>query len=329
MKYVSIFSVTLKSAMTPSFIGLMATTLPGVRPSISFASRPTATTSPLDLFIATIEGSLTTMPLPCANTSVFAVPRSMARSEEKRLNTDLMLKPFLFIPTSPYREKVSAAGPAIALTTSRPVTTSIVSGHHDQRKGAGVSTSELLLRNHDGHLLHRRPTSAIRPDNRNGVLSRIERLGEMTECSIRSDVRHRLTIHDQRRTRFCPAHDLRHVPVQLGCVNLEQHRLRLALRDEHKLENLTHFTGLFFPIRRRDIPEVVAGVEPGDFRGRSADLGFLHGLREHRRGADPQRIGYGILNGLPFEANRRDLRIFRYDRCEVQRLDELGRRQHV
>ena len=91
MKYVSIFSVTLKSAMTPSFIGLIATTLPGVRPSISFASRPTATTSPLDLLMATIEGSLTTMPLPCANTSVLAVPRSMARSEENRLNTDLML----------------------------------------------------------------------------------------------------------------------------------------------------------------------------------------------------------------------------------------------
>src|SRR5437870_9043289 len=59
MKYVSIFSVTLKSAMTPSFIGLMATTLPGVRPSISLASRPTATTSPVALLMATIEGSFT------------------------------------------------------------------------------------------------------------------------------------------------------------------------------------------------------------------------------------------------------------------------------
>src|SRR6266702_3982104 len=32
MKYVSIFSVTLKSAMTPSFMGLMATTLLGRTP---------------------------------------------------------------------------------------------------------------------------------------------------------------------------------------------------------------------------------------------------------------------------------------------------------
>ena len=87
----SIFSVTLKSAITPSFIGLMATTFPGVRPSISLASRPTATTSPLFLLMATIEGSFTTMPLLRANTSVLAVPKSMARSEEKRLKTDRKL----------------------------------------------------------------------------------------------------------------------------------------------------------------------------------------------------------------------------------------------
>ena len=91
IKYVSIFSVSLKSAITPSFIGLMATTFPGVRPSISFAFRPTATASPLTLLIATIDGSFTTMPLPCKNTSVFEVPRSMARSDENKLNTDLML----------------------------------------------------------------------------------------------------------------------------------------------------------------------------------------------------------------------------------------------
>ena len=83
--------MTLKSAITPSFIGLIATTLPGVRPSMSFASRPTATTSPLFLLIATIEGSFTTIPLPRANTSVFAVPKSMARSDENKLNTDRML----------------------------------------------------------------------------------------------------------------------------------------------------------------------------------------------------------------------------------------------
>src|SRR5579862_3630879 len=84
-------SVTLKSAMTPSFMGLMATMLPGVRPSISLASLPTASTSPVFLLMATMEGSFTTMPLPRAYTSVLAVPRSMARSLEKILNSDLRL----------------------------------------------------------------------------------------------------------------------------------------------------------------------------------------------------------------------------------------------
>src|SRR5579862_5484204 len=72
-------------------MGLMATMLPGVRPSISLASLPTASTSPVFLLMATMEGSLTTMPLPRAYTSVLAVPRSMARSLEKMLNSDLRL----------------------------------------------------------------------------------------------------------------------------------------------------------------------------------------------------------------------------------------------
>src|SRR6188508_2166424 len=57
--------------------------LPGVRPSISLASLPTASTRPLTLLMATIDGSLTTMPLPRAYTQVLAVPRSIARSLEK------------------------------------------------------------------------------------------------------------------------------------------------------------------------------------------------------------------------------------------------------
>src|SRR5271168_5152108 len=88
MKYVSIFSVILKSAITPSFMGLMATILPGVRPSISLASLPTASTSPVFLLIATIEGSFTTMPLPRAYTRVLAVPKSIARSLENMLNNE-------------------------------------------------------------------------------------------------------------------------------------------------------------------------------------------------------------------------------------------------
>ena len=88
MKWVSIFSAASKSAMTPSFIGLIAVMLPGVRPSISLASVPTASMRPLTLFRATMDGSLTTMPRPRAKTQVLAVPRSMARSWEKRARKD-------------------------------------------------------------------------------------------------------------------------------------------------------------------------------------------------------------------------------------------------
>src|SRR5918998_6358181 len=80
MKYESIFSVTSKSAMTPSFKGRIATIWPGVRPSILFAADPTATTLSVLLSIATTEGSERTIPCPLTNTSVFAVPRSIATS---------------------------------------------------------------------------------------------------------------------------------------------------------------------------------------------------------------------------------------------------------
>src|ERR1044071_4546171 len=85
--------------MTPSFIGLIATMLPGVRPSMSLASLPTASTRPFTLLIATIDGSLTTMPLPRAYTHVLAVPKSIARSLENSENSDRKLKarPLLFL----------------------------------------------------------------------------------------------------------------------------------------------------------------------------------------------------------------------------------------
>src|SRR6476660_3585512 len=70
--------------MTPSFMGLIAVMLPGVRPSISLASVPTASMRPFVLFRATIDGSLRTMPFPRAYTQVFAVPKSIARSCENR-----------------------------------------------------------------------------------------------------------------------------------------------------------------------------------------------------------------------------------------------------
>src|SRR5829696_2918092 len=80
MKSASIFSVTSKSAITPSFNGLIATILPGVRPSIRLAADPTATTLSVLVSMATTEGSERTIPCPLTNTSVFAVPRSIATS---------------------------------------------------------------------------------------------------------------------------------------------------------------------------------------------------------------------------------------------------------
>src|SRR3954452_21510688 len=204
MKYVSIFSVTLKSAITPSFIGLIATTLPGVRPSMSFASRPTATTSPLFLFMATMEGSFTTMPFPPENTSVFAVPKSIARSDENKLNTDLRLYPFLFIPQSPRRRvllhrrdgrnpRTSRCAVANAKQNPSSATSCFLLLH----RGFAIESlyRPRLPRHHDGRLLLRSTAAAILSDHHNRVLARCQRLRKVPERTVRSDVRDRCTVN--------------------------------------------------------------------------------------------------------------------------------------
>jgi hypothetical protein len=65
--------------------------LPGVRPSISLASLPTASTLPVSVLTATAEGSSTTIPLPLAKTRVLVVPKSMPRSFEKNLSNNRRL----------------------------------------------------------------------------------------------------------------------------------------------------------------------------------------------------------------------------------------------
>ena len=57
-------SVFSKSAITPSLSGRTATISSGVRPSMLFASFPTAITFPVVRSTATTEGSFRTMPLP-------------------------------------------------------------------------------------------------------------------------------------------------------------------------------------------------------------------------------------------------------------------------
>ena len=69
MNCLSICSVTVKSAITPSFIGRIAVMLPGVLPSICLAAMPTAcmvflALGPPSVRIATTEGSSRTMPRP-------------------------------------------------------------------------------------------------------------------------------------------------------------------------------------------------------------------------------------------------------------------------
>src|SRR3989338_10300286 len=63
--------------MTPSFIGRYAIISSGVRPTISFASFPTASILLSICDTATTEGSLRTMPFPGTNTSTVVVPKSM------------------------------------------------------------------------------------------------------------------------------------------------------------------------------------------------------------------------------------------------------------
>src|SRR3990167_1825700 len=69
--------------MTPSFIGRYAVISPGVRPTISLASLPTASILLSRTETATTEGSLRTIPLPGTKTSTVVVPRYMPSLGEK------------------------------------------------------------------------------------------------------------------------------------------------------------------------------------------------------------------------------------------------------
>ena len=64
IKWVIKISVIWKSAITPSLRGRIAWNLPGVFPSISLASSPTAIGLFVSVLIVTTEGSFTTIPSP-------------------------------------------------------------------------------------------------------------------------------------------------------------------------------------------------------------------------------------------------------------------------
>src|SRR5918911_841011 len=74
---------SLTGRLAPIAAASGSSMVPGVRPSMRFAADPTATTLSVLVSIATTEGSQSTIPCPLTNTSVFAVPRSIATSRPK------------------------------------------------------------------------------------------------------------------------------------------------------------------------------------------------------------------------------------------------------
>src|SRR5277367_3607874 len=231
--------------MTPSFMGLMATMLPGVRPSISFASLPTASTSLVFLFSATMEGSLTTMPLPRAYTSVFAVPRSMARSLENMLNSERRLcereeplpNPLFDI------EKLLSSGESSRLWNlglrqfpSEPLFPGFFSFvfplfYFDVQEnclssGYSVVRSVIpniaYLLNHHFFLVGIHPTFGILCGDRDQVFAVRQGRREIVERAIVSDDRHFLAVHHDACSHLGLARDLNHVPVLDERIDLKR-----------------------------------------------------------------------------------------------------------
>ena len=77
-KYPTILTVTVYSEIAPRLIGLTIVTSRSVFPSMFFALRPIATTSPVCLRTATTEGSSTTIPFLSTQILIFEEPMSTA-----------------------------------------------------------------------------------------------------------------------------------------------------------------------------------------------------------------------------------------------------------
>src|SRR5215469_6777434 len=78
---------------------------------------------------------------------------------------------------------------------------------------------ENLFRHHDVDLLLGCATAPVLPDDHNGMLTRVERLGEITETAVGSDVGHRLPVDDQSSAGLGSAEHLGNAPVQLGSAD--------------------------------------------------------------------------------------------------------------
>src|ERR1700747_2301471 len=117
-----------------------------------------------------------------------------------------------------------------------------------------------LLRYHDGHLLCRCSSPAVLSNHDNSMLSGQQRLGKMVKRSIPCDVRHRLSVDDQRGARLGAAGDFNRVAHELRTLNLEEHILRLALRDQREFIRFAYVARRFPGARRGYVPEVVPGI---------------------------------------------------------------------
>src|SRR5579875_1113655 len=231
-------SVTLKSAITPSFNGRMATMLPGVRPSISLASRPTASISPFSLLMATMDGSLTMTPLPLAYTSVFAVPRSMARSEEKTLKSERKLIPF----ENPFL--IAKTRPRLSLFD-----------HNCFADSLGI-TCPVLGRNSD--LVRTFP-------GKWGC--------KMPEGTVCRNIKHLLIVNDDRRTRFRTANDFNDPPVLDDVRDLEEGLVVLGnLLNKVEAVGRRWLAFIAAGVNRLHKPIINALVKPGNFCGSALDF---------------------------------------------------------
>src|SRR3984893_12889191 len=78
---------------------------------------------------------------------------------------------------------------------------------------------QILLRHHDGDLLLRGASTAVRTNNRDGMLPGLQWLGEMPELALGRDIGHRLAVDDERGSRLSTADDFGHAAVKLSAFD--------------------------------------------------------------------------------------------------------------
>src|SRR5579859_5395880 len=319
--------------MTPSFIGLMATMLPGVRPSISLASLPTASTSLVFLFNATMEGSFTTMPLPRAYTSVLAVPRSMARSLENMLNSDRRLcerdEPLL----NPLFDMAVLLSPG---NSSRSRNMGFPQFPWDSLS-CGFFHSTCMYGRTGGHCGHERfrasssllnhyfllacvhPALGILRRHRDQVFPVRQRRREIMEGAVIGDDRHFFAVHHDAGPRLGFARDLNHVPMLDKRIQV-QRKVYFFLRpgNNGKAVLLAFHRLLAIRIIRLDRPIIGADRQAGHHHTWRLHLAVQQQRRKVRIVRNPQPVPRG-----PGHRRQGKLHFFRL----LSRIDE--NRHHV